>query len=125
MVFRLALATTLAASLVGCHGDCSTYNCPYPNNAAVLLPSGSSAPLVSVSASQPCSINFSTGDFEGALVVRVTGSSAVTCRVDGTLGDGSRLEALITFQTTLCCEGLTPVNPYVPFGPVDAGTTMD
>jgi hypothetical protein len=125
MVLRLAFATALAAWLVGCHGDCSTYDCPYPNNAVVLLPSGSSAPLVSVAASPPCSTSFSAGDFEGALVVRVAGSSSVTCRVDGTLGDGTRLEALITFQTTPCCEGLTPVNPYVSLGAVDAGTTTD
>jgi hypothetical protein len=125
MLVKLVLATALAALAAGCSSNCSTYNCPYPNNAAVLLPAGFSAPLVSVAASPPCSTDFSAGDFEGALVVRVTGSSAVTCRVDGTLGDGTQLEATITFQTTPCCTSLTPVNAYVPFETLDAGTATD
>jgi hypothetical protein len=109
----------------GCHGECSTYNCPYPNNALVVLPIGASSPLMSVVASSPCSTNFSPGDFEGSLIVKVTGSSAVTCRVDGTLADGSRVQALVMFQTTPCCDSLTPVIAYGVFEIVDGGMNVD
>ena len=125
MILKVALMAALIAASAGCQGDCSSYNCPYPNNAAVFLPFGESAPLISVAVSTPCSTNFSTGDFEGALIVRVTGSNAVTCTVDGTLGDGSRLHAAVVFQTTPCCDSLTPVNPYVSFATIDGGTNTD
>jgi hypothetical protein len=124
MVRKLALATAVAVSLAGCHGDCSNYNCPYPDNALVSLPNGA-PPLASITVSSPCTTNFSVGDSESALVVKVTGSSAVTCRVDGTLVDGTQLEVLVEFQTTPCCVSLTPVNPYVSFGTPDAGSTTE
>ena len=91
----------------------------------MFLPSSISAALVSVVASTPCSTNFSSSDSEGSIVIRVTGSAAVTCTVDGTLGDGSRLHAGVAFQATPCCNSLTPVNPYVNFAAVDGGANTD
>lgn len=125
-MWMAVLVAAVVATLSACNGKCAgTFNCPAISSTAetwVSFPSG--APLVSVTTTGPCTTNFTTGDNEGPVLV--TGSSTGTCRVRGTLADGSEVQATLVFgQVDLGCCGSTlrlVSSPPGGFAPVDAGT---
>jgi hypothetical protein len=125
LVVSLA-AVVLAGVSVSCQDECSgRYVCPAIfEESQILVPEGTSSPLVSLTATPPCETNFVPGDLEIVLVVRFTRdrpSSAPSCTVHGRLADGTELTGSVLLESLPCC-GVTMEAPAITLRP-EGGST--
>ena len=117
------LAGAIALLPSGC-GPCQgTYGCPAAIIAQVDLPSGVTGPLATMWVGAPCKAAYPDGDSTGSLLVWIDQSipqgTTKTCRVHGTLSDGTELVASVSYEPlTGCCSDLnTAIETPVTFAP--------
>lgn len=120
----MSLAALVGWLVPACSAKCSgVYNCPDIATYDTFAPAGLNSPLVEVSADLPCHASLEpVGDAGSA--VTVDGGlpiKPVTCHVHGTLSDGTRVEATVTFRLNDdCCGTFTATESG--FTVNDAGT---
>ena len=99
--------------------SCSTELCPcHSGGASIMLPMNPSSPIATVSATSPCTTNWSTGS-DWVLVMR---QSAGACEVRFQAADGTTYASSVQFHGLGGCCPYTYSGTATPVEPVDAGT---
>jgi hypothetical protein len=89
----------------GCRG---IVNCPASVIGEVIFPSESAASFTRVSADPPCRAFLADGEVNVVVDGTIAPGTTTTCRVHGTLRDGTEVVASVSFQPlTGCCSSLS------------------
>ncbi len=114
MSLRVGTAVFLGVSAVIAAAACeTTCNVSCGEAGAIVDRSALTAPIVSVSADSPCTVNealLEDGGGDGEVSVDVTGTSSGSCEVHATLADGSTWVAVLSWafgSNGPCCPSVT------------------